>query len=93
MGAIRRIEIAIDEEIAAEAEDAVAAGEFGTLEDVLRNALEAWHQQRSTTPENVERLRRLWEEGLASGPPLPGNFDLDDIKRRSAARRVSHGAS
>lgn len=87
MGAIRRIEIVMDEDIAAEAEDAVAAGEFATLDDVVRSAFEAWYERRLEAPENVERLRRLWEEGLASGPAVEMTGDwFEDIKRRGRER-------
>lgn len=93
MGLVQKIDVDLDEEQATEVQEAIARGEFKTLDEIVSHALEAWWQQRQIYPEDVARLRRLWEEGLASGPPLPGNFDLDDIKRRSAARRASHGAS
>ena len=86
MGAIRKIEIALDEESVAEAHAVVATGEFASLDDVVQQALDEWHHQRAVTPEYTAHLRQLWEEGLASGPAIEGNFDLDDIKRRAAER-------
>lgn len=36
------------------------------------------------TDGDVERLRRLWTEGLASGPSAA--FDIDEIKCKARAR-------
>ena len=92
MGALRKIEIAIDEDIAAKADQAVASGEFATLEDVIAEALAAWQIGRiQSDPANSLRLRQLWDEGLASGPAISGNFDLNDIKRRAAERADTIG--
>ncbi len=34
----------------------------------------------------LEEIRHLWDEGIASGPPIDGNFDPEDIRRRGLAR-------
>lgn len=39
-----------------------------------------------TRAELVGVLRRLWAQGEASGAPVEGNFDADDIVRRGTER-------
>lgn len=31
-------------------------------------------------------MKQLWDEGMASGPPYDGNFDLNDIRKRGLAK-------
>lgn len=90
MVAIRKIDIAVAEDIATEIDAVVASGEFATVDAVVGAALEAWKVNRVLAdPDNALRLRRLWTDGLASGTAIEGNFDLADIKRRAALRHDS----
>lgn len=83
MGIVQKVEVDIGEDQAAEVQQAIASGEFATLDEVVQYALDAWWHQRMTTPENSARLRRLWEEGLASGEPVEvTDAWFEDIKRR-----------
>jgi hypothetical protein len=45
--------------------------------------LRGWKREREAY---IQRLRELWEEGLASGEPVEGGFDPTDITRRGRAR-------
>lgn len=88
MDEMRKIDVAISEDIAGEIDAAVASGEFATVDAAIAEALNAWSIGRLPYDhENTLRLRRLWEEGIGSGPAVEGNFDLADIKRRAAERR------
>lgn len=88
MGEMRKIDVAVSEDLASEIDAAVASGEFATVDAAIAEALNAWSVGRQPYDhENTLRLRRLWEEGIASGPPIEGNFDLADIKRRAAERK------
>ena len=84
MGAIRKISIALTEEMAVSVDQAVASGDYATTSEVIREALRLWKGQRLTS--NTAALRRLWEEGVASGPAVAGNFDPEDIARRGRER-------
>ncbi len=84
MGAIRKISIALTEEMAVSVDQAVASGDYATTSEVIRDALRLWKGRRLA--EDAATLSRLWEEGLASGPPAAGNFDPDDIARRGRER-------
>ncbi len=83
MGAVRKISIALTEELAADVERAVESGDYASSSEVIREALRAWRDDRAL---KIAELRRLVEEGLASGPAIEGNFDPDDIARRGRAR-------
>jgi antitoxin ParD1/3/4 len=47
---------------------AVESGEYASHSEVVREALREWEQRRALQQQDVEQLRRLWAEGLASGP-------------------------
>jgi Arc/MetJ-type ribon-helix-helix transcriptional regulator len=79
MGEMRRIEIEIDAAMLAAADDAVENGRFADRDAVIAHALALWEDERY-------RFRRLIEDGIASGAPIEGNFDGEDIKRRGRAR-------
>jgi Arc/MetJ-type ribon-helix-helix transcriptional regulator len=79
MGEMRRIEVEIDAAMLAAADEAVEHGRFADRDAVIRHALGCWSDE-------VDRVRGLIDEGFASGDPVEGNFDADDIKRRGRAR-------
>ena len=93
MGAAQKLSIAVTEELARDIEAAVASGDYSTASEVVRDALRAWKRERSDRSAAIRRLKELFEEGLASGEPVEGGFDADDIIRRGrerlAARRRS----
>ncbi len=86
MGAVQKMSIALTEELAREIEQAVASGDYSTASEVVRDALRAWKRERSGREAAVARLRELYEEGLASGEPIEGGFDAEDIIRRGRER-------
>lgn len=86
MGAAQKMSIALTEELAREVEAAVASGDYSTASEVVRDALRAWKRERGDRDAAIRRLRELWEEGLASGEPVEGGFDAEDIIRRGRER-------
>ena len=95
MGAVQKISIALTEELARDIEAAVASGDYSTASEVVRDALRAWKRERGDRDAETRRLRKLVEEGLASGEPVEGGFDVEDIIRRGrerlASRRTAEG--
>jgi antitoxin ParD1/3/4 len=87
MGAIRKISIALTEEMAVSVDQAVASGDYATTSEVIREALRLWKGQRLTS--DVAVLRRLWDDGVASGPGVAGDFDPEDIARRGRERMAT----
>ena len=54
---------------------AVDNGEYATTSEIVREALRDWQFKRELRQKDIERLRQLWDEGKASGPAEPLNFD------------------
>src|SRR3954468_13618040 len=91
MGAAQKLSIALTEELARDVEAAVASGDYSTASEVVRDALRAWKRERGDREAAVPRGRALWEEGLASGEPVEGGFDAEDIIRRGHERLGAGG--
>ena len=75
MGEVRKISIALTEELAADVDRAVASGDYASTSEVIRDALRNWKQHRLNKAAQVEDLRQLWADGLASGDPRPVDED------------------
>ena len=86
MGAVKKLSIALTQELGREIDAAVASGDYSTASEVVRDALRTWRRERTDRDAAIRRLRTLWEEGLASGEPVEGNFDAGDIGPRGRAR-------
>jgi antitoxin ParD1/3/4 len=46
-----------------------------------------WQLKRELRQEDIERLRQLWDEGIASGPPQP--LDFESVRRRARERAAA----
>ena len=86
MAGVQKLSIALTEELARDIEAAVASGDYSTASEVVRDALRAWKRERAGRDAAIRRLRQLWDEGLTSGEPVEGSFDVEDIIRRGRAR-------
>ena len=84
MAGVEKLSIALTPELAASVRAAVASGEYASTSEVVREALRAWRQQRAIDLPAKDELRRLWDEGLASGPGRYSN--IDDIKAEARRR-------
>ena len=86
MGAVQKLSISVTQELAREIDAAIESGDYSTTSEVVRDALRAWTRERTDRGAALRRLKQLWEEGLASGEPVEGGFDAEDIIRRGRAR-------
>jgi antitoxin ParD1/3/4 len=91
MGAVQKLSIAVTEQQAREIEAAIESGDYSTTSEVVRDALRAWKRERTKREAAIERLRQLYEEGLASGEPVEGGFDAADMMQRWRARQEKEG--
>jgi antitoxin ParD1/3/4 len=83
MSNIEKLSVALTGEQVAALKAAVETGEYATTSEIVREAVRDWQTKRALRREDVERLRQLWDEGIASGP---GRFsDMFDLK--AEARR------
>ena len=84
MANVEKLSIALTPEMAGLVRGAVESGEYATTSEVVREALREWKQRRILDQGDIDELRRLWAEGLASGP---GRFqDMDTIKAEARRR-------
>ncbi|MFY9834263.1 MAG: type II toxin-antitoxin system ParD family antitoxin [Methylocystis sp.] len=86
MADIQKVSVALTGEQLAALKAAVEAGEYATTSEIVREALRDWQYKRDLRQEELKRLRKLWDEGKASGPPEP--LDFDEV-RREARRRLA----
>ena len=75
--------IALTPEMAMVVRQAVESGEYASNSEIVREALRDWKLKRTVQQQEVEELRRLWHEGLHSGPSrFAGMAELKAEARR-----------
>jgi len=81
---IQKVSVALTGEQLSVVKSAVEAGEYATTSEVVREALREWQWKRELRGQELERLRKLWDEGIASGPGRPMDWDatLSEARRR-----------
>ncbi len=72
MGHVDKRSITLSSELAAEVDGAVAAGEYASASEVVRDALRLWKERRELFGYTAEELRQLVQEGIDSGPGSDG---------------------
>jgi antitoxin ParD1/3/4 len=80
---IQKVSVALTGGQLAALKAAVEAGEYATTSEIVREAVRDWQFKRELRQEEVKRLRKLWDEGKASGPAEPF-----DVERTLAAARA-----
>jgi len=83
---IEKLSVALTSEQVSTLRAAVEAGEYATTSEIIREALRDWQMKRSLREMDVEWLRKLWDEGKASGPA--SRVDFDGL-RREARQQVT----
>ncbi|MEZ5785127.1 MAG: type II toxin-antitoxin system ParD family antitoxin [Xanthobacteraceae bacterium] len=86
MAEIERLTIALPAPMAETVRAAVAAGEYASTSEVLRDALRLWESRRALRARDVERLRHHWDNGKASG--LAGELDGASLIAEEKARKA-----
>jgi len=84
---IRKVSVALTGEQVSALKAAVDAGEYATTSEIVREAVRDWQLRRELRQQDIDRLRRLWDEGKASGPPR--SVDFESVKRRGRTRAAS----
>lgn len=82
MANVEKLSVALTPEMAAELRAAVEAGDYGSVSEVVRDALRDWRLRRKIEALETEDLRRLIQEGIDSGPGL----DAGEVFGRLRAR-------
>ena len=86
MSDVQKVSVALTPELIALLKEAVETGEYTSASEVIRDALRHWKHRRAALEAGTEELRRLWEEGIASGP---GRFKSIDQIKKEARRRAA----
>lgn len=84
MGGLENITISLPEEMVAEIRAAIEAGEFANASEAIRDPLRHWRRSRTVVTLNDEELKRLAEEGRASGEPVDGEAALKRLRAKYA---------
>jgi antitoxin ParD1/3/4 len=74
MPEVEKFSIALTTEQATLVRQAVESGEYASNSEVIRDALREWKLKRDFQQTEIEELRRLWNEGLKSGPSKLGGM-------------------
>jgi antitoxin ParD1/3/4 len=85
MSNIERMTVVFPEPMAAKIRAAVATGEYASTSEVVREAVRLWNGHRQLRQEEIEALRRAWDDGKASG--IAGRLDMKAIIREAKAEK------
>lgn len=89
MANVEKVSVALTPEMAATMRQVVESGEYASASEVMREALRDWKLRRIQRQQAVKELGRLWDEGIASGPPADGEAAFARIKRSLDAKLAS----
>ncbi len=89
MADIQKVSVALTGEQLAALKAAVETGEYATTSEIVREAIRDWQFKRELRQEDIRRLRKLWDEGKASGPAQP--FDIERTIAAARARLKTAG--
>ncbi len=77
MGDYSRMTIVVPEPMVESIQAAIAAGEYASVSEVVRDAMRLWNERRAFRAEELRALRAAWDRGKASG--VAGPFDMKAI--------------
>jgi antitoxin ParD1/3/4 len=87
-GGVEKISISLTPDLAAILHEAVEKEGYASTSEVIREALREWRAKRVARQQATEEVRRLWDEGIASGSS--GFHSVEDIIADARARKAEH---
>lgn len=88
MDQIARVTVAVSPEMQGQMQKAVESGRYASISEVMREGLRLWQRQELLYQEDVNRLRKLWDEGIESGNGGEWNENtLEESKARFRSHR------
>ena len=86
MTKIDKLSISLTREQHAKIKAAVKRGDYASTSEVIRTALREWELKEELRRLEGERIAKLWDEGIASGPARERSIDdiIDEAKARVA---------
>jgi antitoxin ParD1/3/4 len=85
MSKIDKISVAVTREQHAKIKAAVERGDYATTSEVIRTALREWELKEELRRLEGERIGKLWDEGIASGPAVEGPPVMERLRAKYAA--------
>jgi antitoxin ParD1/3/4 len=86
MAAVERTTITVPSDMAAILRQTVASGEYASTSEVVREALRDCARRRDAERRDLEALREAIRAGLESGPGLPAEEVIAELRARYAAK-------
>jgi len=93
MSNVQKISVALTHQQIADVRAAIESGEYATPSEIIREAVRDWQLKREMRQEDIKRLRRLWDEGKASGDGGPVDFEQLRQEARSRLEATKKAAS
>jgi antitoxin ParD1/3/4 len=90
---VQKVSVALTGEQVAALKEAVETGEYATTSEIVREAIREWQSKREWRGEELERLRKLWDEGIASGPGRPLDWDATLAEARRRLKKLTAEAA
>jgi antitoxin ParD1/3/4 len=84
MSKVEKISISLPKEMVASMKDVVASGTYASTSEIMRDALRGWQEKQEKKAKVIAKYRKLIQEALDSGPPVP--FVPGDVARRGRER-------
>ena len=81
---IEKISVAITAGQLAKIKAAVERGDYATTSEVIRTALREWELKEELRRLEGERIAKLWDEGIASGPAVEGPPIMERLRAKYA---------
>lgn len=82
MANVEKLSVALTPDMVAELRAAVDDGDYGSVSEVVRDALRDWRLRRKVEVLEVDELRRLVQEGIDSGPGLDADVVFARLRTR-----------
>ncbi len=88
---IDKISVTITREQHAKIKAAIERGDYASTSEVIRTALREWELKEELRRLEGERIGRLWDEGIASGPARERSIDdiIDEAMVRVAKGKAA----
>lgn len=86
MANAEKVSVSLTPEYAAMMRQVVETGEYASASEVVREALRDWKLRRTQREQAVEKLRRIWDDSIASGSATDGDQAFARIRERIGAR-------
>ncbi|MBI1867572.1 MAG: type II toxin-antitoxin system ParD family antitoxin [Methylocystis sp.] len=86
MANVEKVSVALTPEMAAMMRQVVETGEYASASEVMREALRDWKFKRAQRERAIEELGRLWDAGVASGPPVDGEEAFSRMRSKLEAK-------